>query len=326
KVGEGTFGEVTRATCKSTGQQVALKKILMHNEKEGIPITALREIRILKALHHTCIIELVEMTIAANKRTRGAMFMSFPYMEHDLAGLLQNPDVVFYPDQIKSFMQQLLRGTWYLHRNAILHRDMKSANILINNRGELKIADFGLARTYDPSNPGREYTNLVVTRWYRPPELLLGAVCYDSAVDMWGVGCVFGEILTRIPVFQGRSDFQQLDTVFSVTGTPNQQTWPNHVYLPVVMRDDPATFQTVHKRDVIGFFERHYRNSRRTADPEALSLVDQLLVNNPAERLSAEQALDHLYFHKEPKPRRTGPGFADWAASHELDARNRRDQ
>jgi serine/threonine-protein kinase BUR1 len=117
--------------------------------------------------------------------------MVFPYLDHDLAGLLENPQVKFTPPQIKAYIQQLLQGTRYLHHRKILHRDMKCANILIDNQGHLKLADFGLARLYTPEREDRKYTNNVVTRWYRPPELFLGEMRYSEAIDMWGVGYLF---------------------------------------------------------------------------------------------------------------------------------------
>ncbi|KAI8160261.1 Serine/threonine-protein kinase BUR1 [Colletotrichum sp. SAR 10_70] len=202
KLGEGTFGEVHRAKSKKTGAHVALKKIIMHHEKDGFPITALREIKLLKLLSHRNVLQLVDMAVehpqrASDKRKRPIMYMATPYMDHDLSGLLDNPSVTFTEPQIKCYMLQLLEGLRYLHDNHILHRDMKAANLLINNKGILQIADFGLARHYEGPTPKsghgagegkREYTGLVVTRWYRPPELLLHLKKYTTAIDVWGVG------------------------------------------------------------------------------------------------------------------------------------------
>jgi serine/threonine-protein kinase BUR1 len=191
---------VYKARSKKDNSLVALKKILMHNEKDGFPITALREIKLLKMLSHTNILQLREMAVERSKgegRKKPSMYMVTPYMEHDLSGLLENPAVHFTEPQIKCYMLQLLEGLKYLHGNQILHRDMKAANLLISNKGILQIADFGLARPYDepPPQPGkgggeakRDYTTLVVTRWYRPPELLLQLRRYTTAIDMWGVG------------------------------------------------------------------------------------------------------------------------------------------
>jgi len=180
----------------------ALKKIIMHNEKDGFPITALREIKLLKMLSHKNILRLEDMAVehpprGNDKRKRPIMYMVTPYMDHDLSGLLDNPNVRFTEPQIKCYMVQLLEGLKYLHGEKILHRDMKAANLLINNRGVLQIADFGLARGYSGEVPkagrgggegAQEYTSLVVTRWYRPPELLLFLKKYTTAIDVWGVG------------------------------------------------------------------------------------------------------------------------------------------
>lgn len=184
---------------------MALKKILMHNEKDGFPITALREIKLLKLLSHPNVLSLEEMAVehhmkSADKRKRAIMYMVTPYMDHDLSGLLENPSVKLEESHIKCYMLQLLEGVRYLHDSHILHRDMKAANLLINNKGILQIADFGLARHYDEAVPvsgqgngeaRRDYTTLVVTRWYRPPELLLQLRRYTPAIDMWGIGSVY---------------------------------------------------------------------------------------------------------------------------------------
>lgn len=184
-----------------------------------------------------------------------SVYMVFPYMDHDLAGLLENERVKLQPSQIKLYMKQLLEGTEYMHhvrtisfnhrdidlilvQNNILHRDMKAANLLISNNGSLRIADFGLARAFDPTivtragrfrgNRERRYTNCVVTRWYRPPELLLGARQYGGEVDIWGIGCVLGEMFMRRPILPGNSDLDQLEKIWSICGSPNQQNWPDY--------------------------------------------------------------------------------------------------
>ncbi|KAI8895756.1 kinase-like domain-containing protein [Globomyces pollinis-pini] len=183
KVGEGTYGVVHIALHKSTNQKFALKEILIHNEREGMPLTALREIRLLKQLDHPNVIRLHEIAIQkADKNTKKATLMVFPYMEHDLDGILQNPDIKLKISQVKSIIQQVLLGMDYLHSNFILHRDIKCANLLVDRLGNLKVADFGLARFF--SVLGGEYTNMVVTRWCRPPELLMGATRYSAEVDI----------------------------------------------------------------------------------------------------------------------------------------------
>jgi serine/threonine-protein kinase BUR1 len=208
----------------------------MHNEKDGFPITALREIKLLKLLSHNNIIKLEEMAIErVPDKKRAILYMITPYMEHDLSGLLDNPDIHVTEPQRKTYMQQLLKGLMYLHDSHILHRDMKAANLLISNRGNLKIADFGLARHYSGPVPqsghgggegSHAYTGLVVTRWYRPPELLLQLRHYTTAIDMWGAGCVFGEMYTRKPILTGSSDLNQAQLIFELVGSPNDENMP----------------------------------------------------------------------------------------------------
>ena len=243
KLGEGTFGEVHKARSRRIGAIVALKKILMHNEKDGFPITALREIKLLKMLSHPNVLQLEEMAVErkGEGRKKAILYMVTPYMDHDLSGLLENPAVHFTEPQIKCYMMQLLEGLRYLHESHILHRDMKAANLLINNEGKLQIADFGLARHYDEPVPQprrgggeakRDYTTLVVTRWYRPPELLLQLRRYTTAIDMWGVGCVFGEMFKRKPILSGTSDLNQAHIIFDLVGSPTEESMPGWSQLP----------------------------------------------------------------------------------------------
>ncbi|KAG6854431.1 hypothetical protein C0991_006975 [Blastosporella zonata] len=307
-IGEGTFGEVHKAIQKKTRRIVALKRILMHNEKEGMPVTALREIKILKALNHPSIVEILDMFVTrSTAKDPLSVYMVFPYMDHDLAGLLENERAKLSHSQIKLYMKQLLEGTEYMHRNHILHRDMKAANLLISNDGSLRIADFGLARSYsyetnsarvgsDGRVKERRYTNCVVTRWYRPPELLLGARQYGGEVDIWGIGCVLGEMFNKRPILAGNSDLDQLEKIWQLCGTPNQHTWPNFDALPGCEG-----------------IKRFTPQSRR------------LLTCNPRERITAADALDHDYFWTDPLPAdpKTLPSYE---ASHEFDKRSQRNQ
>ncbi|KRX84278.1 Geranylgeranyl transferase type-2 subunit beta [Trichinella sp. T6] len=204
KIGQGTFGEVFKARDRKTGKIVALKKILMENEKEGFPITAIREIRILQKVRHQNVTELLEvcrskvliwLSASSYNRGRSTFYLVFAFCEHDLAGLLSNVHVKFSLGEIKEVMKQLLDGLFFIHMQKILHRDMKAANVLITKSGVLKLADFGLARPLNKQNP--RYTNRVVTLWYRPPELLLGDRKYTTAIDIWGAGCIMAEMVTR---------------------------------------------------------------------------------------------------------------------------------
>ncbi|CEL58897.1 hypothetical protein RSOLAG1IB_08917 [Rhizoctonia solani AG-1 IB] len=335
KLGEGTFGEVHKATHTVTRKVVALKRILMHNEKEGLPVTALREIKILKMLTHPSVVPLSDMVVEASTRDKkGSIYMVFPYMDHDLAGLLENPSVKFSPSQIKLYMRQLLEGTDYLHRNNILHRDLKAANLLINNHGSLQIADFGLARPFSRSNPGwdprstsempwdtakggperggggAKYTNCVVTRWYRPPELLMGEARYGCAIDMWGVGCIMGEMWTRRPILCGSSDPDQLEKIWELCGTPDDATWPGWRDLPSV----PPI-----ERKLPNKIKQYFRQGT-SMDEQGMDLVEKLLFLNPAKRPTALEALDHEWFWCEPlccDP----ASLPKYVSSHEYDKR-----
>ncbi|KAF2238587.1 Pkinase-domain-containing protein [Viridothelium virens] len=325
KLGEGTFGEVHKARARRTNAVFALKKILMHNEKDGFPITALREIKLLKMLSHPNVLQLEEMAVErkGEGRKKAILYMVTPYMDHDLSGLLENPAVHFTEPQIKCYMMQLLEGLRYLHESHILHRDMKAANLLINNQGKLQIADFGLARHYDESvpQPGRgggeakrDYTTLVVTRWYRPPELLLQLRRYTTAIDMWGVGCVFGEMFKRKPILSGTTDLNQAQIIFDLVGSPTEDNMPGWSQLPGC-------------EGVRSFAPRQGNLAQvfRDQSPQAINLLTQLLKLDWRKRINAIDALQHPYFKTHPKPARPEeiPRFEE---SHELDRRKFRDR
>ena len=326
KLGEGTFGEVYKAVSLKTNRTVALKKILMHHEKEGFPITALREIKLLKLLSHPNILKLEEVVVERKKEEgnrRAILYMVTPYMDHDLSGLLENPAVRFSEPQIKCYMLQLLQGLQFLHASKILHRDMKAANLLINNEGVLQIADFGLARPYDDPAPEpgkgggqatRDYTTMVVTRWYRPPELLLHLRRYTTAVDMWGVGCVFGEMFKGRPILMGNSDLDQAQKIFALVGSPTEDNMPGWSLLPGC--DGVTTFEQ--KSNAL-------HQAFREQGSSAISLLNELLKLDWRKRINAMDAIKHPYFTHVPLPAKPGdlPRFED---SHELDRRKFRGQ
>ncbi|KAE8023647.1 hypothetical protein FH972_009319 [Carpinus fangiana] len=229
RIDEGTYGVVYRAKDKKTDDIVALKKVKMEKEKEGFPLTSLREINILLSLHHPSIVDVKEVVVGSSL---DSIFMVMEYMEHDLKGLMETMKQPFSQSEVKCLMLQLLEGIKYLHGNWVLHRDLKTSNLLLNNRGELKICDFGLARQY--GSPLKPYTHLVVTLWYRAPELLLGAKQYSTAIDMWSLGCIMAELLSKEPLFNGKTEFDQLDKIFRILGTPNETIWPGFSKLPGV--------------------------------------------------------------------------------------------
>lgn len=316
KLGEGTFGEVSKAVQKSSGRLVALKKLIIHNNKDGFPITAFREVTILKKLKHENILQLIDMVCvdsdSGNKNFAGSTFYTVsPYMSCDLSGLLENPRVKFTIPHIKCILRQMLQGIDYLHGMRYLHRDIKAANILVDQSGYVKIADFGLARIYHGPTPGHRkpgggkvpYTGLVVTRWYRAPELLLGERLYTTSVDMWGVGCIFGELFKKKPILQGKSDMDQAFLTFDLCGSPTEKVWPGSDKLP----RNGAIFKNRSGK---------LKSEFREVGPEGLRLLQGLLNLDPYQRVNAQDALHHEYFIKNPLPVERLPAFED---SHEQD-------
>ncbi|KAF2903441.1 hypothetical protein ILUMI_02747 [Ignelater luminosus] len=299
KIGQGTFGEVYKAKERANPQKiVAMKKVLMENETEGFPITALREIKILQKLRHENVVSLMEVchsqALSQNK-CLATFYLMFEFCEHDLAGLLSNTNVKFSFGEIKKVMQQLLNGLYYIHSNGILHRDMKTANVLITKNGVLKLADFGLARAFSALKIGTKnrYTNRVVTLWYRPPELLLGERNYGPPIDIWGAGCIMAEMWTRSPILQGNTEQTQINLISQLCGSITPAVWPNVEKLEAYNKMELLQQQ---KRKVKDRLKPYMK------DASACDLLDKLLVLNPSDRLDANSALDHDFFWSDPMP------------------------
>lgn len=237
-VGSGTYGKVFKAVHVYTRQIVALKKIRMEGERDGFPVTAVREVKLLQSLHHENVVELIEVMVEKN-----LCYMVFEYVSHDLTGLLNHPTFKLEMCHKKHLSRQLFEGLDYLHHRAgVLHRDIKAANILVSREGQLKLADFGLARFYTRERQV-DYTNRVITIWYRSPELLLGETLYGPAVDIWSAACVMVEIFTRHAIFPGDGgEINQLDKIYQVLGTPSRASWPGIV--------DMAWFELLKPREV----------------------------------------------------------------------------
>ncbi|TIA89895.1 hypothetical protein E3P99_01862 [Wallemia hederae] len=328
KIGEGTFGVVFKASSKSTRNQVAIKKILIHTAKDGFPTTSIREITFLKLLSHSNVVDLVDMTYG-QENSAPMFYMVFPYMDHDLTGLLERPDFSPPSSQIKLYLQQLCQGTAYMHSNGVLHRDMKASNILISNDGSLKIADFGLARICHKlqcnpaSGKSRNYTNMVVTRFYRPPELILGEKNswgdYGPEIDMWGVGCIFAEMFTHKPILQGQTDIDQLKRIFELCGDPTPTSWPG--------------WETIKGHYDIEISTSGYKGGNlRTrfaqfpnCDQSAFDLLEKMLTLDPKRRITARDALSHDYFWTKPLPMNK-KDVKPLPSSHEYDARKNQHQ
>ena len=217
-----------------------------------------------------------------------------PFIEHDLKTILSTIPEPFLPSETKMLMQQLTSALTYLHAQHILHRDLKTSNLLLSNRGELKLADFGMAR-YTSTPPPRHLTQLVVTLWYRSPELLLGTRVYDSAVDMWSLGCIFAELLTCEPLFQGKNEVDQLARIFSFLGTPTSQSWPGFRALPNAKALHPILSKAPELSSRLSASKFPYLSSA------GLQLLGDCLSMNPLDRPTAEDVLHHSYFSEEPR-------------------------
>jgi len=282
KIGEGTYAVVYRAREKSTGRRVAIKKIKVGQFKDGLDMSAIREVKYLRELSHANVIELLDVY---SSKTNLNLVLEF--LDTDLELIIKDRSLVFLPADIKSWVAMTFRGLEFCHRNFILHRDLKPNNLLIASDGLLKIADFGLARDF--ADPGYKMTCQVITRWYRPPELLFGARYYSTAVDIWSVGCIFAELMLRIPYLPGESDMDQLKTIFRALGTPTEDEWPGHTKLPDYM--PVGQFQKAPLRDLF-----------TAASADCLNLLGKCLLYEPRRRINAKEALNHPYFFALPNP------------------------
>ncbi|KDQ18931.1 hypothetical protein BOTBODRAFT_28411 [Botryobasidium botryosum FD-172 SS1] len=282
KIGEGTYAVVYRGRQSSTGRQVAIKKIKVGQFKDGLDMSAVREVKYLRELKHPNVIELLD--VFSSKQN---LNLVLEFLESDLEAVIKDRSNVFKPADIKSWMAMTLRGLEFCHRNFVLHRDLKPNNLLIAADGQLKIADFGLARDF--ADPGHKMTCQVITRWYRPPELLFGCRFYSTAVDIWSVGCIFAELMLRVPYLAGESDMDQLKTIFRALGTPTEQEWPGHTSLPHYV--------------VVGNFPKSPLQFLFTAaSADAIDLLSKFLIYEPRRRISAKDALYHPYMFSLPYP------------------------
>ncbi|CAH1423216.1 unnamed protein product [Lactuca virosa] len=292
KISEGTYGVVYKARDKKTGEIVALKKVKMGKEREGFPVTALREITILGSFQHPSVVKMKEVVTD----DFNGVYMVMEYIDHELKGYMEKTKQPFSQSEVKRLMIQLLQGLAFLHENWVIHRDLKTSNLLLDNNGDLKICDFGMSRQY--GSPVKPYTALVVTLWYRAPEVLLGMKNYTTAIDMWSVGCIMGELLSKKPLFDGNREIEQIDKIFKTLGTPNEKIWPGYSKLPGVK---PS-------------FVKQNGNSLRKRFPGAsfmgtpvltemgFDLLNRFLTYDPDKRITAEEALNHGWFRESPLP------------------------
>ncbi|CCH59776.1 hypothetical protein TBLA_0B09590 [Henningerozyma blattae CBS 6284] len=285
KVGEGTYAVVYLGTKQSTNRRIAIKEIKTSEFKDGLDMSAIREVKYLQELRHENIIELVDIFMAYDN-----LNLVLEFLPTDLERIIKDNSIIFSPSDIKSWILMTLRGVHHCHRNFILHRDLKPNNLLISPNGIIKLADFGLARAIPAAH--EMLTSNVVTRWYRAPELLFGAKHYTTAVDIWSVGIIFAELMLRIPYLPGRDDIDQIDVTFRALGTPTDRDWPQ-----------VSSFSTYNKLQIYPPPSRDELRKRFIAASErALDLMIGMLMMNPFKRWSAIQCLESEYFKELPEP------------------------
>ncbi|CAF0934860.1 unnamed protein product [Rotaria sordida] len=302
RIEEGAYGVVFRAKDKKSGEIVALKRLKMEKEKEGFPITSLREICCILKSQHQNVCTVREIVVGDDMNR---IYIVMDYVEHDLKSLMTHTmKKPFSIGEVKTLMYQLLAGVNHLHDNWIIHRDLKTSNLLLSNKGILKVGDFGLAREY--GSPLKPYTPIVVTLWYRAPELLLGDKQYSTPIDMWSVGAIFGELLLMKPLFPGKSELDQLNRIFKDLGTPNEKIWPEYNSLPFTKK---MTFSNYPYNRLRARFDA-------SLSEKGFDLLNKFLTYDPSKRISAINALKHGYF--EESPRRIDPSmFPTWPSRNE---------
>jgi serine/threonine protein kinase len=294
QLGSGTFGVVYKAL--DNGVPVALKKIKMERQSQGFPVTSIREMKILKTLKHDNIVMLHDI-ITFNKEGEGNeyeqkgiadgdIFMVFEYVDYDLFGVLKSPSVKLTSMHIRSYMKQLLSGVESMHRAGILHRDIKSANILVTSDNVIKIADWGLARLFHKENT--RMTKEVCTLWYRSPELLMGVKTYGPEIDIWSVGCIFGEIVARQAILPGDSVARQLELVQQLCGTPTGELRSKYEKM---LDWDKYPFTTEHPPRLRRRFENF--------DALGVSFMEKLLDLDFSTRITAKDAIEDEFFFLE---------------------------
>lgn len=305
-LGEGSYGKVYKAYDTLLKKDVAIKKMKINKVSKyidecGINFILLREIKIMKEINHKNI-----MTALDLYTEKEYINLVMEIMDFDLAKII-NQKIFLNDSQKKCILLQILNGLNVLHKFYFMHRDLSPSNIFINKKGEVKLADFGLSCKYgfdmysmdrsistsnefkDPLKSSFNFTNKVVTLWYRAPELLMGSTKYYSSIDMWSFGCIFAELLTQKALFQGENEIDQLGKIFFLLGTPDEDNWPESKHLPLY-----TEFTKSDKKDLKTIFKNE--------DDDCIDLLKSALQLNPHQRITAEEAIKHKYFSNEPLP------------------------
>lgn len=292
RLGEGTYAIVYLGHLRDNlASCFAIKKIKVNAEyKDGLSMDAIREVKYLQELSHPNIIALHDV-FSSKDQNLNLVLEYLPL--GDLEMLIKDQNVQYGLGEVKAWMGMLTRGMWFCHENFILHRDIKPNNLLIASDGEVKLADFGLARSF--SEPYLNMTSQVITRWYRPLELLYGCKRYSGAVDVWSAGMVFAELLLRVPFVAGNSDLDQITKICAAFGTPTEDTWPGVTRLPNYISTEEGQMANLQSRDV---FLRQFP----TAGPAGADLLASMLKLDPRKRSTAREILRHQWWVIDPKP------------------------
>eukprot|EP00118_Oscarella_pearsei_P000175 m.4373 g.4373 ORF g.4373 m.4373 type:complete len:316 (+) comp10621_c0_seq1:267-1214(+) len=280
EIGTGAYGTVYRAVNRRSGKHVALKELRLLSQEEGVPVTTVREVTLLKRLGnigHPNVVKLFSVILKEGSKAREYNIrLVFEYLDRDLAQFMRD-ELLIPKELVKNIVLQLLKGLDFLHSNRVVHRDLKPQNVLVARDGVVKIADFGLARLYHSEN--MRLTSVVVTLWYRAPEVMLVG-SYDTSVDIWSLGCIWAELLRRRPLFDGKHEGEQLALIFRVIGTPEADEWPAESAIPC------SSFEPYAKQDFPTLSIPH-----NVAD-----IIEEMLKFNPDHRLKAQEALQLPYF------------------------------
>ncbi|XP_027344981.1 mitogen-activated protein kinase 7 [Abrus precatorius] len=281
-IGRGAYGVVCSSINRETNEKVAIKKIGNIFENSIDALRTLRELKLLRHIRHENVIALKDVMMPIQRTSFKDVYLVYELMDTDLHQIIKSSQPLSN-DHCKYFLFQLLRGLKYLHSANILHRDLKPGNLLINANCDLKICDFGLARTNGVD--GQFMTEYVVTRWYRAPELLLCCDNYGTSIDVWSVGCIFAEILGRKPIFPGTECLNQLKLIISVLGSQHESD------LEFIDNSKARRFI----KSLPQTRGRHFSQLYPQADPLAIDLLQKMLVFDPTKRITVLEALQHPY-------------------------------
>lgn len=296
KIGQGAYGVVFKATDKKTKEQIALKKLYDAFRNETDSQRTFREVMLLQELNgHENIIRLFNVIKAENNMD---LYLVFEYMEADLYNVIKAN--ILQEIHKKFVTYQILKALKFIHSADIVHRDLKPSNVFINSDCTIKLGDFGLARTLLSSKNGFEpvVTDYVATRWYRAPEMLLGSPNYTKSVDMWSVGCILIESMTRKPLFPGKSTKNQIQLVFEVIGLPSKEEYNKLKQKYEFQAEFEHLPLKINRKPIKAIFAAY----NYTCSPECLDFLNKIMLFDPEKRMTVEDALNHPYmnsFHKE---------------------------